>query len=105
PWDSLVLPLGLTYLLMFLLLSGALSYFLTLYIGKLFAKKFNTLPYQTLVVVTLLFVFILVILFTGVLGAVILLVATSIGFLPICWGVRRSHCMGILLIPIILYFL
>jgi len=105
PWDSVVQPLGLTYLLMFLLLSGALSYFLTLYLGKLFAKKFNKLPYQTLVVITLLFVLILVILFTGILGMVILLVATSIGFLPICWGVRRSHCMGVLLIPIILYFL
>ncbi len=105
PWQSLVMPAGLIYLLMFLVLSGTLSYFLTLYLGRLFAKKFHIIPYQSLVVFTLVFVFVLVILFTGILGLVVLFVATSIGFLPICWGVRRSHCMGVLLIPIILYFL
>jgi putative membrane protein len=105
PWQSLTMPVGLIYLLMFLLLSGALSYFLTLYLGKLFAKKFHIIPYQKLLVFTLTFVFALVVLFTGILGLAVLLTATSIGFLPICWGVRRSHCMGILLIPIILYFL
>jgi putative membrane protein len=105
PWQSLIMPAGLIYLLMFLVLSGALSYFLTLYLGRLFAKKFHAIPYQSLVVFTLAFIFVLVVLFTGILGLVVLFAATSIGFLPICWGVRRSHCMGILLIPIILYFL
>jgi putative membrane protein len=105
PWQSLVMPAGLIYLLMFLVLSGTLSYFLTLYLGRLFAKKFHVIPYQSLVVFTLVFVFVLVVLFTGILGLVVLFAATSIGFLPICWGVRRSHCMGVLLVPIILYFL
>jgi len=105
PWDSFAMPVGLVYLLMFLILSGVLSYFLTLYLGRLFAKKFHLIPYQRLVVFTLIFICALVVLFTGVLGLVVLLVATSIGFLPISWGVRRSHCMGVLLIPIILNFL
>ena len=105
PWDSFAMPVGLVYLLMFLILSGTLSYFLTLYLGRLFAKKFHIIPYQKLVVFTLIFICALVVLFTGILGLVVLFVATSIGFLPISWGVRRSHCMGILLIPIILYFL
>ena len=105
PWQSLAMPAGLVYLLMFLVLSGTLSYFLTLYLGGLFAKKFHVIPYRLLVVFTLVFVCVLVVLFTGILGLVVLLVATSIGFLPICWGVRRSHCMGVLLLPIIMYFL
>jgi putative membrane protein len=104
-WSQIMMPRTLTYFLMFLILSGVLSYFLTLYLGLLFAKKFNKLPYHTLVIFTLLFVCVLVVLFTGVLGLVILFTATSLGFLPICWGVRRSHCMGVLLLPIILYFL
>jgi putative membrane protein len=105
PWDSFAMPVGLMYLLMFLILSGVLSYFLTLYMGRLFAKKFHVIPYQKLVVFTLIFICSLVVLFAGVLGLIVLLAATSIGFLPITWGVRRSHCMGVLLIPIILYFL
>jgi putative membrane protein len=39
------------------------------------------------------------------MGLFVLLSATCIGFLPVFWGVRRSHCMGLLLIPIILHFL
>jgi len=105
PWKSLAMPAGLIYLLMFLILSGTLSYFLTLWLGRLFARKFHVVPYQTLVVITLVFVVVLVVLFTGILGLIVLFVATSIGLLPVCWGVRRSHCMGILLLPIILYFL
>jgi putative membrane protein len=105
PWNSISMPLALIYLLMFLIISGALSYFLSLSIGKLFAQKFYTIPYHTLVVLTIIFIAALVLLFTGILGLVVLLVATSIGCLPLCWGVRRSHCMGVLLIPILLYFL
>ncbi len=105
PWSHLMMPVTLTYLLMFLVLSGVLSYFLTLYLGRLFATKFNKIPYRSLVVFTLLFVCILVVLFTGLLGLIVLFAATSLGFLPIYWGVRRSHCMGVLLLPIILYFL
>jgi putative membrane protein len=104
-WTDVLMPASLVYLLMFLLLSGCLSYFSTLYLGRIFAKKFSHIPYVPLVGFTLLFICVLVVLFTGVLGFGIFLVATCIGFLPICWGVRRSHCMGVLLIPIILYFL
>jgi putative membrane protein len=104
-WIDILMPATLVYLLMFLVLSGCLSYFSTLYLGKFFAKKFSRIPYLPLVGFTLLFIISLVILFTGVLGLLIFLVGTCIGFLPICWGVRRSHCMGVLLIPIILYFL
>jgi putative membrane protein len=105
PWTSLLMPLTLTYLLMFLVLAGCFSYFFTLFIGKLFAKKFHIIPYQPLVIATLVFLGVLVFLFTGLLGLLVLCTATAIGFLPVCWGVRRSHCMGVLLIPIILFFL
>jgi putative membrane protein len=104
-WTDFLMPPTLTYLLMFLVLSGCLSYFSTLYFAKIFAKKFSRIPYIPLVAFTVMFIVVLVILFTGFLGGVVLLVATCIGFLPVCWGVRRSHCMGVLLIPIILYFL
>jgi putative membrane protein len=104
-WDSFLMPVSLTYLLMFLVLGGSLSYFFTLLFGKLFAKKFHILPYHSLVVLTLIFLAILVVLFTGILGLFVLFTATCIGFLPLSWGVRRSHCMGVLLVPIILYFL
>lgn len=104
-WTQIIMPLNLLYLVMALLLSGTLSYFLTLKVGKIFATHFTKVPYQPLVGGTILLIVILVYLFTGFLGLLILFIATSIGLIPVQWGVRRSHCMGILLVPIILYFL
>lgn len=104
-WTSFMIPTNLIYLLMFLILGGALSYFFTIKIGKVFASKFANVPYSLLVTLTIAMISILVFIFTGFMGIFILFVATCIGFLPVLWGVRRSHCMGILLIPIIIHFL
>ena len=104
-WTSLLMPENLTYFLISLLLGGTLSYFLTLKVGKIFAKHFANVPYVLVVKLTITLVVILVFLFTGIFGLLILIIATFIGLLPVEWGVRRSHCMGVLLIPIILYFL
>jgi len=103
-WNSLLMPSNLAYLLIALLFGGTLSYYFTLKIGKIFAKKFSNLPYRFIVLLTISSVAFLVFLFTGIIGIFILIVATLIGLMPVEWGVRRSHCMGILLIPILLYF-
>jgi putative membrane protein len=104
-WTELLMPTNLVYFLIALIFGGTLSYFLTLKIGKLFAKHFTNIPYLLLIKLTICMVIILVFLFTGFIGVLVLVVATLIGLLPVQWGVRRSHCMGILLIPIILYFI
>lgn len=104
-WTQLIMPANLSYMLMALLLGGTLSYFSTLYVGRLFAKHFSKIPYQPLVGGTILLIVILVFLFTGFTGLFILLIATFLGLLPVHWNVRRSHLMGVLLFPIILYFL
>lgn len=104
-WNAFFIPTDLIYFLIFLILGGSLSYFLTIKIGKIFAKRFSNVPYSLLVILTVAMITILVLLFTGLMGVLILIAATFIGFLPISWGVRRSHCMGLLLIPIILHFL
>lgn len=104
-WGSILMPDNLIYFLIALLLGGTLSYFLTLKVGKIFARRFADVPYSLLVKLTILMICCLVLLFTGVLGLLVLIVATFIGLLPLLWGVRRSHCMGVLLIPIISYFI
>ena len=104
-WTELMIPTTLIYLLIFLILAGLLSYFFTLKVGKLFAQHFTKVPYTSLVALTIVMIAVLVFLFTGVFGLLILITSTFIGFLPVLWGVRRSHCMGVLLIPIILHFL
>jgi putative membrane protein len=104
-WLSVMIPSNLTYLLIALLLGGTLSYFLTIKVGKIFALHFVNVPYSLVVKLTISLIVILVFLFTGLLGLLVLIVATFIGLLPVEWGVRRSHCMGVLLFPIILFFM
>ena len=104
-WNLILIPTYLCYFLIALLFGGTLSYFLTLKVGKIFAKHFVNVPYTLIIKMTISMIIILVFLFTGFFGLLILLIATLIGLLPVEWGIRRSHCMGILLIPIILYFM
>jgi putative membrane protein len=104
-WSSFLIPTNLAYLLIALLLGGTLSYFLTLLVGKVFAKKFVNVPYSLVIKLTITLIAVLVFLFCGIFGILVLVIATFIGLLPVEWGVRRSHCMGVLLIPIILFFM
>lgn len=104
-WTGFLMPEYLCYLLITLLLGGTLSYFFTLYVGKIFAKKFANVPYALVIKLTITMVVVLVFLFTGLMGLLVLVIATFIGLLPVEFGVRRSHCMGVLLVPIIFYFL
>ncbi|MDH7506626.1 MAG: tripartite tricarboxylate transporter permease [Candidatus Thermoplasmatota archaeon] len=104
-WENPFPPESLAYFLIAILFGGTLSFFLTLKIGKFFAKKFKNIPYLLLIKLTIFMVSILVFIFTGFTGLFIFFIATVIGLLPVLWGVRRSHCMGVLIIPIILFFI
>ncbi|KXB09468.1 hypothetical protein AKJ35_00800 [candidate division MSBL1 archaeon SCGC-AAA833F18] len=42
--------------------------------------------------------------YAGVWGIPILATATAIGLLPAAVGVKRTHCMGVIILPCILYF-
>ncbi|RKY94238.1 MAG: hypothetical protein DRQ06_05530 [Candidatus Hydrothermota bacterium] len=103
-WKDFMLPENLIYLLIAILITGNLSYFSFIKIGKFFAGRFDRVPYFFLVKATILLIVFLVFLFTGFFGLLVLFTATLIGLLPVEWGIRRSHCMGVLLIPILWYF-
>jgi len=104
-WNEIFPPSNFFYLLLSMLIAGSLSLPLTCYMGKKIAENMNKIPYRTLLKVGTIFIVLLTILFTGILGLLILLTATAIGLIPIFLGVRRSNCMGILLVPLILRFL
>jgi putative membrane protein len=101
-WNGILLPENLIYLILAGLVAAILGFFLTLVIGKKFAKLFSKVPYRKIVGGIIIFIIIMVFAFTGFLGLFILAVATSIGLLPPYFGVRRSHAMGVLLVPVII---
>jgi putative membrane protein len=73
-------------------------------IGKRSAACVNAIDYRILSVSVLLFVTALIWFMTGLFGLIIAAASTAIGLLPILSGVSRTHLMGVLIIPTIMYF-
>jgi putative membrane protein len=101
-WDALIMPQALIYLLISAIFSAVSAFFITLYMGKKFASVFEKLPYQKIVISIIVFIFVMVVMFTGLMGLLVLLVSTAVGLVPQALGVRRSHAMGVLLLPVII---
>ena len=84
------------------LLAGGIATFLTLYVSKVFSSVMNKLNYSMLSIFIIIFIAIMVLYFSGIVGFLILVIATSIGLIPNVVDVSRSNSMACLLIPIIL---
>ena len=84
------------------LLAGGIATFLTLYVSKIFSSIMNKLNYSLLSIFIIAFVAAMVLYFSGFVGLLILVIATSIGLIPNIVDVSRSNSMACLLVPIIL---
>jgi putative membrane protein len=91
--------------IVFILISAAIATIIALKITKLslsFLKKIN---YQKLCLGTSVFLFILTIIFSGLIGILILIVSIAVGMIPNVLGIKRTYMMGCLLLPTITFFL
>jgi putative membrane protein len=64
----------------------------------------ESVPYRGLCTLVLCLVTGLVFVYSGVVGLLVFATATAIGMLPGFVGVKRTHCMGVIMVPCILYF-
>ncbi len=102
PWNDIwSVPSQLGLILVAVLVSSVLAYFMTLRIGKVFAENFHRVPYRKLVFSILVLLVVLVVLMSGFVGLIILLVATLLGLIPPTVGVRRVHLIGCLIVPVL----
>jgi len=104
-WKGIFPPYSLLCLLIPVVVSASLSLPVTCYIGRFLSEKIGKINYQKITWVGISLVIILVFIFSGFVGLLILFTGASIGLLPIFTGVRRSSCMGVLLIPLLIHFL
>jgi len=99
--------LGFQVILLFfaaILLTSLFSYFSTVWIGNNAHHMLRKLDYTKLCVGVLAGLTITVFLFTGFFGLFLFVISTPIGMLPSFMKVRKSHAMGVILLPVILYF-
>lgn len=84
--------------------SSGISSLAALWLGKRIPRYLAMVNYTYMNLAIILFITLLVLFLTGIFGILTLFVATSVGLLCIQLGVRRSNCMGTLLIPSLLFF-
>lgn len=95
----------LIFILAIIIVSGVISFFLTICLAKFFSQKITKINYSLLSIITLIFVSVIVMVISGILGFVILVVSTLTGIYCISLKVRRTNMMGCLLIPTIILYL
>lgn len=92
-------------IIIIVLISGTVAYFLTLILAKCFALKIKNFNYKTLSLSTLTLLFIVVFTVSGFMGILLLIAATLTGIYCIELGVRRSNMMGVLILQTIFWLI
>lgn len=102
-----IMNVGLNELLFLIgiaLFTGGIAAILHLKLGRLAAQHIRSLPYKWMCLGVMASIVGFSIYYAGIWGIVILATSTSVGLLPATLGVKRTHCMGCLMLPVILYF-
>lgn len=86
------------------LVASGLAAIVHLKLGKIAAKHMGKLPYRKMCVAVIASIVVLSAYLCGIVGIVVLFTATAIGLLPAATRVRRTHCMGCIILPCILFF-
>ncbi len=86
------------------LMTSFLSVAVTLKVGRLLASRMRNMNYTRMTLLTLVSLACLVLFFSGTVGLLVALSGTFLGLATIKMGVKRSHLMGFLLFPTMLYY-
>ena len=106
--QKLVDAITISHIVIFLcavLIAGSLSVFLALILAKAFSKIVSVVSYRKMVFSVIFLISSLVLVLTGPLGLLILIISTAVGIIPPTVNISRTHAMGCLLLPVILYFI
>lgn len=93
----------LTFIIV-ILISAAVATIISLKITKLMLNLLGKINYQRLCLCTLIFLLALALIFSGLVGMLVLLVSTAVGLIPNYVNIRRTYGMGCLILPTILFF-
>ncbi|HEC56350.1 MAG TPA: hypothetical protein ENI32_00450 [Candidatus Syntrophoarchaeum butanivorans] len=91
-------------LLLIIVLVSFLAYLTTIQLGRVVPGLIQRINYTHLSLLILIMLSLLVLLSSGIFGIILFLTATVIGMIPSFAHIRRSHTMGVLLLPLICYF-
>ena len=102
-WGTLEPPSDFVRLVAITIFAGLFSVPVMIKLAKGMLKLHELIPLRTMVLSVILFVSGLVWFSTGFIGLGVLVIGTLMGLMPPRIGIRRSHGMGIILVPIMIY--
>jgi len=97
-------PSNILIFLSLIVIASGVGAFMTIYLSKNSISLLKRINYQKLCTTIIVFISILVFIMTGFYGTLIMLVGLSIGLIPNLVGIKKTHSMGCLLVPTILFF-
>jgi putative membrane protein len=98
-------PKLLLLLLITVIISGIIAFFITVILTKFFSQKITKVNYTILSSIVLVFLISIVFLVSNFLGVAVFITSTFTGIYCISLGVKRTNMMGCLLIPTIILYL
>ncbi|MCX8207590.1 MAG: tripartite tricarboxylate transporter permease [Methanothrix sp.] len=81
------------------------SYITTVWLAGIAGSLLSKIDYRNLSIFVLGALAMTAIIFTGAFGIFIFLISTLIGLVPHLAGIRKTHAMGVLMLPLIIYYL
>ncbi len=102
-WTGLEPPADYIRLMAITIGAGLFAVPVMIKVGQGMLKLHELIPLRSMVLGVVGFVTLLVWLSTGWVGIGVLIVGTAMGLMPPRIGIRRSHGMGIILVPIMIY--
>jgi len=106
--SQIVKEFNIGYVILFMIVSlivAGVAVVLSLKISRIFSIFMSNINYNKICVAVIIFIIMLVILITGLLGLLVLIVGSLLGITFSLIGIGKNHLMGCLLLPVILFFL
>ncbi len=95
---------NLILIFLLMLTFGIISYVIVLKLGKKFYKISQKINYKKLAICVMIFISALAFFFDSFLGIGFLFMSTGVGYLASKLKTRAAHCMGCLIIPVLLFY-
>ena len=102
-WSGLHPTTDFIRLLALTIAAGLIAVPLMRHVGKGILQLHEAVPLQSMVMGVIIFITALVWLSCGWIGIGVLIIGTILGLMPPRIGIRRSHAMGIIIVPIMIY--
>lgn len=98
--------LSIIFILLIVIVSvSVISYYTTIYLGDGIAGFLSGINYSKLSAAVLAGLSVMVFMFTGWFGFVVFLISIPIGMMASFAKIRKTHAMGVIMLPVIMYFL